>query len=358
MDVISAKDAAKKWGVTQRRISTLCSRGRIPGAVIVGNSWVIPGDAEKPEDARANRYNQPTENTAKPFLKWAGGKSQLIDKISAYYPFDTDSTITKYAEPFVGGGAVLFDILNKYKLEEIYIGDINYDLINAYTIVKEDVDGLISMLKVLEDEYLPLNKDERLVIYKKNRERFNVLRTGKETGTALERAALMIFLNRTCFNGLFRVNRKGEYNVPMGAYKNPCICDENNLRTVSEKLKNATIMCGHFRESNEFIDEHTFVYFDPPYRPLPDSSSFTAYDENGFNDESQIELANYVQDLDARNVKIVLSNSDPKNVDENDNFFDDLYAKQHIHRVEASRMINSNASGRGKIKELLVTNIR
>ena len=166
----------------------------------------------------------------------------------------------------------------------------------------------------------------------------------------------MIFLNKTCFNGLCRVNKKGLFNVPMGAYKNPLICDEKNLRAVSEKLQNVKIVCGDYRKSAEFIDEHTFVYFDPPYRPLTETASFTAYTENLFNDEEQIELAEFVESMHKKGAKVVVSNSDPKNSNTEDDFFDKIYSAHKIKRVEATRMINCNSEARGKIKELLISN--
>ena len=166
----------------------------------------------------------------------------------------------------------------------------------------------------------------------------------------------MIFLNKTCFNGLFRVNKKGMFNVPMGSYKNPVICDEENLRAVSEKLQKVTIVCSDYKDSAKFIDERTFVYFDPPYRPITDTASFTAYTENLFNDEKQIELARFVDDMHKRGAKVVVSNSDPKNADINDEFFDNIYSSHKIRRVNAARMINCNSEARGKIKELLISN--
>ena len=166
----------------------------------------------------------------------------------------------------------------------------------------------------------------------------------------------MIFLNKTCFNRLYRVNKKGLFNVPMGSYKNPMICDEDNLRRVSCKLQNVTIVCGDYRKSRDFIDENTFVYFDPPYRPITDTASFTAYTENLFNDEEQIELARFVDEMHTKGAKIVVSNSDPKNSNTEDDFFDNIYKAHKIKRVEATRMINCNSEARGRIRELLISN--
>ena len=353
MDLISAKEAALKWDISQRRVIVLCSEGRIPGAQIIGNSWVIPRVSKKPDDARTKAVKY-SGNEARPFLKWAGGKGQLLKEIEKYYPFATDLNITKYAEPFVGGGAVLFDILNKFELQEVYISDINTELINTYIIIRDDVDSLLNILKQFETDYLALDGDERKENYLLKRSRFNELKSRKELG--IELAALMIFLNKTCFNGLYRVNKKGEYNVPMGAYKNPMICNEQNLRLVSRKLKNVRIVCGDYKESINFIDDKTFVYFDPPYRPLTPTANFTSYTESLFSDANQLELAKFVQLLDNEGAKVVVSNSDPKNTNENDNFFDDAYAGQNIKRVSATRMINRNSEKRGKINELLISN--
>lgn len=355
MDFMSAREAAEKWGISQRRVAVLCSENRIDNAIMVGNMWIIPATAEKPMDARSIRYQKNDERKIKPFLKWAGGKGQLLSEIEKYYPFE-NGKINKYAEPFVGGGAVLFDILSKYDLEGIYISDINAELINTYNIIRYDIDELIDMLMVMQNEFVPMNTDDRKEYYMKKRECFNYLKVNCNEDINIEKAALMIFLNKTCFNGLFRVNKKGLFNVPMGSYKNPMICDEKNLIAVSEKLQNVTIVCGDYRESADFIDDKTFVYFDPPYRPITDTASFTAYSENLFNDEEQIELAKFVDDMHKKGAKVVISNSDPKNSNTEDDFFDDIYSSHKIKRVEATRMINRNSNGRGKIKELLISN--
>lgn len=353
MNYISAKETATKWNISQRRVATLCSEGRVIGAMFVGNSWVIPCDAVKPMDARIKAASL-INNEAKPFLKWAGGKGQLLKEIEQYYPFAKDTTITKYAEPFVGGGAVLFDVLNKHTVDEVYISDINAELINTYITIRDNSDELISRLKVMESDYLAKDADARKKTYLEARARFNALK--RDGIRDVEVATLMIFLNRTCFNGLYRVNKAGDYNVPMGAYKNPQICNEDNLLNVSKKLQNANIVCGDYKDSASFIDDKTFVYFDPPYRPLTKTANFTSYTEQLFDDNKQLELANFVQDLDNKGALIVISNSDPKNTDENDNFFDDAYSKQNIRRVAANRMINRNSDARGKINELLITN--
>lgn len=355
MEYMSAREAAEKWGISQRRVAFLCSENRVENAKMVGNMWIIPIDAEKPHDARSVSVSKAEEKKAKPFLKWAGGKGQLLSEIAKYYPFATGK-ITKYAEPFVGGGAVLFDILCQYNLEQVYISDINAELINAYCIIRDDIDKLIEMLSVMQTEFSPMDTEERKIYYMSKRTCFNNLKLNKSEKINLEKAALMIFLNKTCFNGLFRINRKGLFNVPMGAYKNPLICDESNLYAVSKRLQNVTIICGDYSESLDFIDSNTFVYLDPPYRPITETSNFTAYTEDLFNDYKQIELARFVDKINKKGAKVVISNSDPKNANVDDNFFDNIYSAYRIERVEAIRAINCNSKARGKIKELLISN--
>ena len=291
----------------------------------------------------------------KPFIKWVGGKGQLLPEINKLYPIELGKTINKYAEIFIGGGAVLFDILSKYKLDEVYISDKNLELINAYKSIRDNIDILIKSLKEMEEEYIPLDDENRKIYYYEKRQKYNKLKINIEENN-IEKASLFIFLNKTCFNGLYRVNKKGEFNVPMGAYKNPKICDKKNLKNVSMALKNVKIIYADYRESESFIDEKTFVYIDPPYRPLNTSSSFTSYTENDFSDKEQIELAEYIDLLNKKKAKIVISNSDPKNNNIDDNFFDELYKNYNINRVKATRMLNSNASLRGAINELLITN--
>lgn len=354
MELLSAKDAAKKWNISQRRVAILCSENRVPGARMLGNMWIIPADAEKPADGRASRFLCENETVCKPFVKWAGGKSQILKQISQIYPLDLGKSIKKYCEPFVGGGAVLFDILNKYQLEEVYISDVNRELILTYSQIRDNPEEVIHTLFALEREYLSFNDEEKKEFYYFNRERFNFLK--KIGDCSLEISALFMFLNRTCFNGLYRVNGKGRFNVPQGSYKNPTICDYENLIAVSKKLDGVKIVCGDYKEAADFIDDKTFAYFDPPYRPLTNTSNFTSYSQVGFDDEKQIELAFFIKEMSKRGAFIVASNSDPKNIDENDNFFDELYKPLLISRILASRAINSLSIGRGAINELLISN--
>ena len=295
------------------------------------------------------------DGAAKPFVKWAGGKGQILNEIRKKYPTDLGRRINKYAEPFIGGGAVLFDVLNNFNLDEIYISDINKELTHTYITIRDCIDELCQVLLAYEKEYLSADTDMRKDIYYDKRELFNVLK--KCDNKPLELAALFIFLNRTCFNGLYRVNSKGGFNVPQGSYKNPCILDENNIRTVSQKLQGITIVCGDYKLAADFIDDKTFAYFDPPYRPLSTTANFTAYAQDGFCDTAQAELASFIDDMSVRGAYIVASNSDPKNVDEQDEFFDILYAAHQISRIQASRAINSNGAKRGKVRELLIANM-
>ncbi len=259
----------------------------------------------------------------KPFIKWAGGKRQLLNDIRSKYPISLGKEITKYAEPFVGGGAVLFDVLQSYDLNEVYISDINRELILTYKCIQNNVCELIDLLKILENEYHNRTQDEQKKYYYAKRKRYNKLVSKKEESSEI--SALFIFLNKTCFNGLYRVNQKGLFNVPVGSYKQPLICDESNLLNVSKLLQNVIIKNSNYLESESFIDANTFVYFDPPYRPLTKTANFTAYNRSDFNDDKQVELANYIKKIDTKGAYILASNSDPKNQDETDTFMDDLY---------------------------------
>ena len=291
--------------------------------------------------------------SAKPFIKWVGGKTQLLEEIRQLYP----KRIEKYCEPFVGGGAVLFDVLSNASPKEILINDINGELINTYRQIKENVSGLVDELSVLQEKYWNSTLEENKNLFFEKRERFNYLKINGSSKEELEKASLFIFLNKTCFNGLFRVNSKGLFNVPFNNAKKPLLCDVENLRNCSELLKNVKMTAGSYSQCESFIDKGTFVYIDPPYRPLTQTAAFTSYSENEFGDKEQIQLAQFIERLAAKGALVVTSNSDPKNVNDNDSFFDDLYNKFKIKRVSASRMINSNAQKRGAINELLISNV-
>lgn len=290
----------------------------------------------------------------KPFLKWAGGKSQLISDIEKVMPQSLVSSKFTYIEPFVGSGAVLFWMLNNFpNLEKAIINDINEDLINTYNIIKNEPHSLIEILAIFQSEYHHLegNTDKKKEYYYEKRVLFN-----SRKATKIEQAALFIFLNRTCFNGLYRVNRKNEFNVPMGSYKRPMICDKDNILAVSEALQKVEILCGDFEQTLPYATENTLFYFDPPYKPLSETSSFNSYAKDDFNDDEQIRLRDFCRQLDYLNHTWILSNSDVKGKNETDNFFDDLYADFQIKRVFAKRSINANPEKRGVLTELLITN--
>jgi len=290
---------------------------------------------------------------AKPFVKWVGGKSQLLEEIRKKYP----SRIEKYCEPFVGGGAVLFDVLQKSHPDEILINDVNPELINTYKCVRDNCDALIHLLSELQNRYKSQTTEENKNFFYEKRDRYNELKLHSAERENLEKAALFIFLNKTCFNGLYRVNSKGLFNVPFNSAKNPLLCDEENLRACSKLLKNVEMTSGDYSQCKDFIDDKTFVYIDPPYRPLTATAAFTSYSANGFADKEQEELASFIKAISKKGAKVLASNSDPKNADEDDDFFDELYSHFEIKRVSASRMINSNAKKRGAISELLISNI-
>lgn len=289
----------------------------------------------------------------RPFVKWAGGKGQLLSEIRKYYPFG--SFVQKYIEPFVGGGAVFFDIVAKYDLKEIHIADINKDLINAYRVVRDAPAALISELRKMHMDFLSLDESRRKKYYNDVRSRYNSQKFYNGMAET-EHAALFIFLNKTCFNGLYRINKNGDFNVPMGRYKNPLVCDENNIKLVSKKLKGVKITCGDYRDVVDLIDKSTFVYLDPPYRPISKTSNFTAYTAETFGDDEQIKLAEFVGIVSERGGRFLLSNSDPQNENSSDDFFERLYGNYKIRKVDATRMINSNGNRRGKIKELFISN--
>lgn len=295
-----------------------------------------------------------TDKTAKPFLKWAGGKTQLITEIEKSLPYKITNNKFTYIEPFIGSGAVLFWMLSNFpKLEKAVINDINEDLINTYRTIASRPKELISILEILQNEFHGLEgKDEaKKEYYYSKRELYNK-RKEEQSG----QAALFIFLNRTCFNGLYRVNRKNEYNVPMGSYKRPTICDKGNILAVSQALQKVEILCGDYEETLNHADNNTLFYFDPPYKPLSETSSFNSYAKDEFNDAEQIRLRDFCHNLNTLNHSWILSNSDVKGKVENDNFFDDLYSDFSISRVNAKRNINANPEKRGKLTELLITN--
>lgn len=291
---------------------------------------------------------------AKPFLKWAGGKTQLINDIKKVLPKEFTKYKFNYIEPFVGSGAVLFWMLNNFpKIEKAIINDINADLTNTYKVISHSPFELISILNQFQNEYHSLedNSEIKKEYYLEKRENFN---SRKFSNT--EQAAFFIFLNRTCFNGLYRVNKNNFFNVPIGSYKKPTICDAENILAVSESLKKVEILTGDYQQTLDFAERPALFYFDPPYKPLSKTSSFNSYSKDDFNDDEQIRLRDFCKKLDSLNHYWILSNSDLKGKDINDNFFDDIYDDFNINRVFAKRSINANPEKRGVLTELLITN--
>jgi len=270
---------------------------------------------------------------AEPFLKWAGGKGQLLKQYEPFFP----SKFNNYLEPFVGGGAVFFHLYNTGRLsngKEVILIDSNEELINCYSVIKKNVNKLIRILS--NSEYM---NDENA---------YYQIRT-EEPQNKFERAARTIYLNKTCFNGLYRVNSKGKFNVPFGRYKNPLICNTEKLRSVNLALKNVEVICSDFKKCLEFTKRGDFIYFDPPYQPLSKTSSFTSYTKDSFDEEDQEKLCKVFKELDKRGSKVMLSNSDTK-------FIRNLYKGFTTKTVLAKRAINCKASGRGEITELVILN--
>lgn len=289
---------------------------------------------------------------AKPFIKWVGGKGQLISQLNSLLPHDFQKwDDVTYIEPFVGGGAMLFHLLSHYpNIKRAVINDINKDLTTCYEIVRDKPQELISELKNIQSEYDSLLKDTfRQEFYYRMRDRFNT-----KALDALENTVLFFFLNRTCFNGLYRVNKKGGFNVPFGKYESPSFFNEEVIYADSELLQNVEILNGDFEETFTRIQGNTLFYFDPPYRPLSNTSSFNNYSKEDFNDEAQIRLKQFCDRIHEAGAHFMLSNSDGRGKNIHDTFFDDLYSAYCIDRVWASRCVNSNVSKRGKLTEILV----
>lgn len=266
------------------------------------------------------------------FIKWAGGKKQLLSQFKDFFP----KNIERYFEPFVGGGAVAFHIIKKYQPKEVYLSDINNELINCYNVIKNHPKELIKLLSG----------------YRKNHNKefyYQIREQDPNSLSSLNNAARFIYLNKTCFNGLYRVNSSGKFNVPMGSYKNPSIYDESELMEISKILKKINLRVIPFNEIIKDVKKEDFIYFDPPYHPLNNKNSFTTYTKDSFKAEDQQKLAELYKELDKKGCKVMLSNSDTE-------FIKELYSNYNIHLVKASRMINCDGSKRGKINEVIVIN--
>ena len=295
-----------------------------------------------------------TKIKAKPFIKWVGGKGQLIGQLEALLPADfSERENVTYIEPFVGGGAMLFYMLQKYpNIKSAVINDINPDLTLCYQVVRDNPTELVKSLDAIQTEYHALRtEEERKIFFLNKRDRFNT-----KSLDSIENCTLFFFLNRTCFNGLYRVNKAGKFNVPFGKYSTPTICDADTIYADSRLLQKVEIMTGDFEQTYTKIEDNTFFYFDPPYRPLSNTSSFNDYSKEDFNDNAQIRLKYFCDKLNEIGVDFMLSNSDCLGKDGIDRFFDDLFIDYRIERVWASRNVNAIASKRGKLTEIVVNN--
>lgn len=299
--------------------------------------------------------------TAKPFLKWPGGKKNIISQLKAYFPDDlVKGRITTYIEPFIGGGSMFFFINNYYPVKKAIINDVNKELMLTYKVVQRDLSKLLRIMEKFQKEYTAREEDARKAYFYATREKFNNERFSIDYDVYSEqwvsRAAQVIFLNKTCYNGLFRLNKKGAFNAPYGSYKNPAIFNSENLLLVNKALEDSEILCLDFEEMKRYVEPGSFVYLDPPYRPINKTSSFASYSSGGFPDPEQRRLANLFKELDNQDVKLMLSNSEPKNENPDDVFFEEIYKGFNINTVYAHRMINCKGDKRGKIKEIVVTN--
>ena len=294
---------------------------------------------------------------AKPFLKWAGGKGQLLSQLEQHLPQDLKGQEFTYIEPFVGGGAMFFYMLQRFpNIKRAVINDVNPYLITAYQVIKNSPDDLIERLADLEEKYFSLvEEEEKKNFYLQARDIFN-----NEKLDDIDRSKYLIFLNRTCFNGLYRVNAKGKFNVPFGRHLHPTICNAEVIKADSQVLNrvDVKILNDDFKSTQKYVsDGYNFFYFDPPYRPLNATSSFNSYSKDDFNDDEQIRLRDYCAFLNENpNVKWMLSNADCSAKNPDDTFFEKIYAGFSINRVYASRAINANPSKRGKLTELLIKN--
>lgn len=299
--------------------------------------------------------DQSAHITAKPFLKWAGSKRQLLHRFAGFYPRGLQQgDIKNYYEPFLGSAAVFFDLAGRYPGLNAYLSDVNADLVNVYEVLQQQPAGLIEQLFAHQRKYHRLGAEKRANYYYALRDAFNTpVRSlaDKKSKAAISRAAQLVFLNRTCFNGLFRVNAKGLFNTPMGRYVHPVICDETNLQAASQLLAGANIRLATYEKALTRPGPASFVYLDPPYRPVSQTANFTAYSQWAFTDKEQQELARQYRRLDEKGAWLMLSNSDTA-----DGFFDKLYKGFYIERIPARRLINSKAAARGPVNEILVTN--
>ena len=327
MDYITIKEASDKWGLSVRRVQTLCSEEQIDGAIRFSGVWAIPSRAKRPVDHRvkSGRYIKPKENYVTPILKWAGGKTQLLPEIMARMP----ESYNKYIEPFIGGGALFF----RLNADKAVIADSNPELVNMYRVIAEHGDRVI----------------EALQGYRNDEEMFYEVRAKDWTKCdTIEAAARMIYLNHTCFNGLYRLNRKGQFNTPYGRYKNPTICNAEKIIAAAEVLKNAEIVCGDYLDVlKKYAKKGDFIFLDPPYVPISEYADFKRYTKEQFYDSDQRNLAEEVHRLVELGCKVMLTNSNHPLVHE-------LYGRYKIDVIQTKRNINRNGEKRNG-EDVIVT---
>lgn len=327
MEYITIKEASDKWGLSVRRVQSLCSEDQIEGAIRFSGVWAIPSMAQKPVDHRikSGKYIKSKENYVTPVLKWAGGKTQLLPEIIQRMP----KTFNKYIEPFIGGGALFFRLNHSKSV----IADSNPELINMYRVIAEKSDSLIKLLSE----------------YKNEEEMFYKVRAKDWTECDdIEAAARMIYLNRTCFNGLYRLNKKGQFNTPFGRYKNPTICNEDKISAAAEVLRKAEIVCGDYLEVlRKYAKKGDFIFLDPPYVPISEYADFKRYTKEQFYESDQRDLAQEVHRLVELGCKVMLTNSNHPLVHE-------LYGKYKIEVIQTKRNINRNGDKRNG-EDVIVT---
>ncbi len=336
--LLTVKDVSEFLQMSKEKIYKMAQDGKIP-VLKIENQWRFRRDRidlwlETKEISPAEAFEGDKDpSQAWPFLKWAGGKGQLLDQMNPFFPKD----FSNYIEPFIGAGAVFFH-LNRNGLlgpsKKLIIIDSNEDLINCYQVIKAQVEDLISHLKQ------PKFANDENMYYRIRAE---------SPENPVERAARIIYLNKTCFNGLYRVNSQGKFNVPFGRYTNPLICDSDNLRAVNKALQKVKLVVGDFQEAETLAGKNDFIYFDPPYQPVSKTANFTGFTKEAFGDKDQGRLFETFKKLDQKGCKMMLSNSDAP-------LIHDLYKGYRIEKVLAKRAINAKPSGRGQIAELLMLN--
>lgn len=328
MELLSAKKAAIKWGISQRRVVVLCSEGRIPDAQIVGNSWVIPQNATKPIDARKKTEKK---EGPRPFLKWAGGKSRIAKEIVKEFP-----DFNKYYEPFLGSGAVYFEVAPQNGV----LNDLNANLITVYKHIKDQPEKIIQEMNNIQKEYNELEaEDEKEKIYYQLRDEYN------KKEKSIRKSALLVFLNKAGWNGMYRENSKGNFNIPFGKRKQLSIYDEDNILKVSKNIQEMNFMSGNYANALKDAKAGDLIYFDPPY-----FEAFSDYQKQGFTDKDQEELHDLAIELTKRGCFVAISNS---NCDKTK----DLYKGfKRVIEIPITQTIGSKASSRKVITEVLILN--